>query len=137
MSEHVVTPHWSLSRILRIDGPKLTFGVDVTNRFGIDECRRERKRLAGTDVLHPEVLDLEFKGMFVGSIGIDDKRRGLGVKPVDRDADFLYVGGQCAVLFALAFRGYVQLQSFYKNRTDVHGRSEKVGNAGTESKLVD
>src|SRR5579884_113012 len=112
MSEHVVTPHWSLSRILRIDGPKLTFGVDVTNRFGIDECRRERKRLAGTDVLHPEILDLEFQGMFVGSIGIDDKRRGLGVKPVDRDADFLYVGGQCAVLSPLRFGGTFSCNPF-------------------------
>src|SRR5215469_1701876 len=88
MAERVIPAHYGAARLILLPGAKLAGRLNCSYGFGVRQHGIELKGLAGSDVFHPQVTDVEFNRELTCLEGIDDQSGLLGNKFIYIDFDF-------------------------------------------------
>src|SRR5882762_1386034 len=126
MFERIGPSDSSVARTICLPGAKRSAGKDVSYRLGVDQVRIKVHGSVWPNARHFQALDVKFKWQPSGSERIDYQFCLVADKTINENLYFSPFGPDIFHLGALLSGRQIQLQSFYIDSFDTHGRAKKI-----------
>src|ERR1700686_3033524 len=126
MVERIGSTYRSVARAICLPWAKRSTGEDVPHRPGIDQVRIKVHGTVRPNARHFHALDVKFKWQLPWSERIDYQLCLVADKAINENLYLSSLGSHVFHLRALLSGRQIQLQSFYIDRLDTHGRAKKI-----------